>query len=37
MEVKKEMPKATSGGSHGATSIPAVGKYMINLLVDYGD
>jgi hypothetical protein len=24
MEVKKEMVNATSGGSHGATSIPAV-------------
>jgi hypothetical protein len=32
MEVKKEMLKATRGGTQGATSMPAVGKYMPNLL-----
>jgi hypothetical protein len=28
MEVKKEIPKATSGGNHGETSIPAVSNHM---------
>lgn len=27
MEVKKDMPKATTGGTHMETSMPAVGKY----------
>jgi hypothetical protein len=27
VEVNRDMPKATSGGTHGATSIPAVSKY----------
>ncbi|KUG28822.1 hypothetical protein ASZ90_001295 [hydrocarbon metagenome] len=28
MEVKNEMPMATSGGTRGDTSMPAVAKYM---------
>jgi hypothetical protein len=32
MDVKKDTTIATRGGIHGATSIPAVSKYMARLL-----
>jgi len=32
IDVKNEMQKATIGGTQGATSIPAVGKYIRTLL-----
>jgi hypothetical protein len=35
MDVQKETTSATRGGIHGATSIPAVSKYMKYLLKVY--